>query len=220
MPASMMQGSMMPEPKMPGLRVGVLALQGGVAEHLGILNLMPGVTASRVLDAEQLAAVDGLIIPGGESSAVGILLDTDERGRALKKAIMSRIASGMPVWGTCMGAILLARQIENDSRTHLAVMDINVRRNAYGSQLDSFTAVQGIVGVDGGAFPLVFIRAPVIVSAGKGVEVLARYGDSIVACRQGNCLASTFHPELTADPRFHGYFMRMVAEYAATPQPQ
>jgi len=202
------------------LQIGVLALQGGVAEHLGILDRLPGVVTRRVLDTEQLAGVVGLIIPGGESSAVGILLDGDDRGRKLKKAILARVAAGMPVWGTCMGAILLARQIENDGRTHLSVMDITVKRNAYGSQLDSFTAVQDIAGVEGGAFPLVFIRAPAIVSAGAGVEVLARFGDSIVACRQGNCLASTFHPELTTDTRFHAYFMRMVAEYAAAPHTQ
>ncbi len=210
-----MMGSMM-----PGLHVGVLALQGGVAEHLEILNRIPGVTARKVLDAQQLSRVEGLIIPGGESSAVGTLLDGDERGRALKKAILERITDGMPVWGTCMGAIMLARYIENDGRTHLSVMDMTVRRNAYGSQLDSFTALEEITGIDGAAFPLVFIRAPVIVSVGPDVEVLARIGDSIVACRQGNCLASTFHPELTSDPRFHGYFMRMVAEYAEVPQPQ
>ncbi|WP_304242740.1 pyridoxal 5'-phosphate synthase glutaminase subunit PdxT [Gracilinema caldarium] len=191
-------------------RIGVLALQGGVAEHADMLKRIPDVEPVLVKTAEELEATDALIIPGGESTAVGTILTHDSRGQALRDLLVSRIRQGFPVWGTCMGAILLARNICNDHRRHLAVMDIEVHRNAYGSQLDSFTVSEPILGLDGGPFPMVFIRAPVISEVGPGVQVLARHKGQIVACRQDNLLASTFHPELTEDDRFHRYFVSFL----------
>jgi 5'-phosphate synthase pdxT subunit len=191
-------------------RIGVLALQGGVAEHADMLKRIPDVEPVLVRTAEELDATDALIIPGGESTAVGTILTHDSRGQALRDLLVSRIKQGFPVWGTCMGAILLARNIRNDHRRHLAVMDIEVHRNAYGSQLDSFTVSEPISGLEGGPFPMVFIRAPVISEVGPGVQVLARHKGQIVACRQENLLASTFHPELTEDDRFHRYFVSFL----------
>ncbi|MCA1950026.1 MAG: pyridoxal 5'-phosphate synthase glutaminase subunit PdxT [Treponema sp.] len=192
------------------VRIGVLALQGGVAEHADMLARIPGVEPVWVRTAGDLESTDALIIPGGESTAVGTILAHDRRGQALRELLLSRIQKGFPVWGTCMGAILLARNIRNDHRRHLAVMDIEVHRNAYGSQLDSFTVSEPIEGLEGGPFPMIFIRAPVISDVGAGVQVLARHGGQIVACRQQNLLASTFHPELTEDDRFHRYFVSFV----------
>jgi len=191
-------------------RIGVLALQGGVAEHADMLKRIPDVEPVLVKTAEELEATDALIIPGGESTAVGTILTHDSRGQALRDLLVSRIRQGFPVWGTCMGAILLARNIRNDHRRHLAVMDIEVHRNAYGSQLDSFTVSEPILGLDGGPFPMVFIRAPVISEVGPGVLVLARHKGQIVACRQDNLLGSTFHPELTEDDPFHRYFVSFL----------
>ncbi len=222
------------------VRVGVLALQGGVAEHLASLDRLDrrerglghrGVTSRKVLVSSDLEGLDGLILPGGESTAVGKLLGTQGSGgplpepapnrapegavprkdESLLQGILRRAAEGMALWGTCMGAILLARRLENDSRLHLGLMDIEVRRNAYGAQLDSFIAQFNIAGVEDGPFPCVFIRAPIIVGTGPAVEVLALgTGGSILACRQGRLLATTFHPELTDDLRVHAYFVGMA----------
>lgn len=187
--------------------IGVLALQGDITEHLKALGRVQGVQTRRVLWAEDLEGLSGLIIPGGESTAVGTILNTDRRGMALRQALVDRIKGGLPVWGTCMGAILLAANLDNDHRSHLAVMDIRVVRNAYGSQLDSFETAEPIEGLEGGPFPMVFIRAPVITQVGPGVRVLARHAQGIVACQQGTMVATTFHPELTEDYRFHRYFV-------------
>ncbi len=192
------------------VRIGVLALQGGVAEHADMLARIPGVEPVLVRTAADLESTDALIIPGGESTAVGTILTQDVRGQALRNLLVSHIQEGFPVWGTCMGAILLARNIRNDHRRHLAVMDIEVHRNAYGSQLDSFTVSEPIEGLEGGPFPMIFIRAPIISAVGAGVQVLARHGGQIVVCRQQNLLASTFHPELTEDDRFHRYFVSFI----------
>jgi len=222
------------------VRVGVLALQGGVAEHLASLDRLDrrersfgrrGVSSRKVLVASDLEGLDGLILPGGESTAVGILLGTHGSGdplpapvtsgapkgsvprkeESLLQGILRRAAEGMALWGTCMGAILLARRLENDTRLHLGLMDIEVRRNAYGAQLDSFIAQLQVAGVDDGPFPCVFIRAPIIVDTGPAVEVLALgSGGGILACRQGRLLATTFHPELTDDLRVHAYFVGMA----------
>lgn len=200
-------------------RIGVLGLQGGVAEHIESLRRLdaaeraegkPGVQARPVKLPSDLAGLDGLILPGGESSAVGKLLT--ESGMLI--ALRTAIADGLPAWGTCMGAILLARDLENDGRRHLGLMDIRIRRNAYGGQLDSFKTSEDICGMEGGPFPLVFIRAPIIVDAGAEVSVLARVRGDIVACREGHLLATTFHPELTGDTRFHAYFADMVRSSA------
>jgi len=199
----------MDTPKGPLKTIGVLALQGDISEHLRALGRIQGVRTRRVLQAEDLEGLSGLIIPGGESTAVGTILSTDPRGMVLRQTLVDRIKGGLPVWGTCMGAILLAATLDNDHRTHLAVMDIHVVRNAYGSQLDSFETAEPIEGIEGGPFPLVFIRAPVISQVGPGVRVLARHGKWIVACQQGTMVATTFHPELTEDDRFHRYFVSL-----------
>lgn len=201
------------------VRIGVLALQGGVAEHAEMLARLPDVEPVLVRTAKDLESTDALIIPGGESTAVGTILTHDSRGRALRNLLVSRIQQGFPVWGTCMGAILLAKSIRNDQRRHLEVMDIEVHRNAYGSQLDSFTVSEPVEGLKGGPFPMIFIRAPVISAVGPGVQVLARHQGQIVACREGNLLASTFHPELTQDDRFHRYFVSFI-EKRGQPSPE
>ena len=187
-----------------------MALQGGVEEHAEMLKRIGGVEPVLVRTAKDLESTDALIIPGGESTAVGTILVHDSRGQALRDLLLSRIALGFPVWGTCMGAILLSKNIRNDHRRHLAVMDIEVHRNAYGSQLDSFTVSEPIEGLEGGPFPMVFIRAPVISEVGPNVQVLARHRGQMVACREKNLLASTFHPELTEDERFHRYFVSFI----------
>lgn len=192
------------------IAMGVLALQGGVAEHLESLRRLDaadraaggaGIHQRRVLVPDDLDGLDGIILPGGESTAVGKLLAEGGLGLALKAAV----ADGLAVWGTCMGAILLARSVGGGD-VHLSLMDIEVRRNAYGGQLDSFAMPNPLDGLEGGPFPMVFIRAPVISSVGPDVEILAKVGLSIVACRQGRLLATTFHPELTEDTRMHALF--------------
>jgi 5'-phosphate synthase pdxT subunit len=187
--------------------VGILALQGGVAEHERMLRRIENVRPRWVRTAKDVEQVDALIIPGGESTAVGTLLSNDSRGIALRDCIVERANQGFPVWGTCMGSILLARKIQNNGQSHLGLMNIEIERNAYGGQLQSFRTEEVVQGMHGGAFPMVFIRAPLITKAGDGVEILARHQGHIVACKQGNLLATTFHPELTNDDRFHRFFL-------------
>lgn len=183
-------------------RIGVLALQGSVEEHVSMLNKIPGVTPVLVKKAKDLESIDRLIIPGGESTTIGKLL----RNYNLLLPIANSIKEGMPVWGTCAGMILLAKEIEGSSRGHLEVMDITVRRNAYGSQLDSFVAYRVVPEVSAEEIPLVFIRAPYITRIGQGVTPLLKLDGHIVAAKQGNMLATSFHPELTLNPDFHLYF--------------
>ncbi|MGI9018277.1 MAG: pyridoxal 5'-phosphate synthase glutaminase subunit PdxT [Euzebya sp.] len=190
--------------------VGVLALQGDVAEHLAMLTC-GGVDVVAVKHADQLADLDGLVIPGGESTTIGKLLMLFD----LMDPLRQRIAEGMGVFGTCAGAILLAdTALHHDGRPSdqplLHAMDTTVRRNAFGRQVDSFEAQLQVRGITDGPIHAVFIRAPVIERAGEGVEVLATVGDTIVVCRQGRLLASSFHPELTDDPRLHEFFIEMV----------
>ncbi len=191
--------------------IGVLGLQGDVAEHLAILDRC-GAEGVSVKHAHQFAEVDGLIIPGGESTTIGKLLARFE----LLEPLTAAIADGLGVFGTCAGAILLAREaLHHDgtvSEQHLlGAMDTTVRRNAFGRQVDSFEADLHVEGIDGGPIHAVFIRAPIIERAGPDVEVLACVGDTIVVCRQGPLLASSFHPELTDDPRLHQEFIGMVS---------
>ena len=189
-------------------RIGVLALQGDFREHVATLARLD-VAAFEVRTLEQLDAADGLIIPGGESTTIARLL----LAFGLREPLRDRIASGLPVWGTCAGAILLAERAPGLDRPTLGVLDITVERNAFGRQLDSFEADLEIAGLEGGPFRGVFIRAPAIVEAGPGVEVLATIeGRSIAACRAGALLATTFHPELTDDLRVHALFAAMVEE--------
>jgi 5'-phosphate synthase pdxT subunit len=187
-------------------KIGVLNLQGAVQEHLDKLNKIQGVISSAVKYKQELEQIDGLIIPGGESTAIGkLLIDFD-----LVEILKDRISNGMPVWGTCAGMIILAKDIINDDRRHLSVMDITVQRNGYGRQLDSFTTNAVIPTVSDSSIPLVFIRAPYVVHADPQVEVLLTIDGTIVACRQRNMLATSFHPELTDGISFHRYFCNMI----------
>lgn len=193
--------------------VGVLALQGDVREHVVSLQRAE-VRALEVRTVEELAAVDGLIIPGGESTTVGKLLARFD----LLTPLRHRIEQGMPVYGTCTGMILLAREIEDGmtGQPLLSAMDVRVRRNAFGRQRDSFEADVSVkfAEVPASDFHGVFIRAPQIVSVGDGVAVLGTLDERAVLVRQGNLLASAFHPELTGDVRLHRYFAEMCAQAA------
>ena len=189
------------------VRVGVLALQGAFREHILSLEAL-GVEAVPVRLPDQLEGCAGLIIPGGESTAIGKLMTS----YGFYEALCTAHDQGMAIWGTCAGAILLARRVLDalpDQRT-LELMDIAVRRNAYGRQVDSFEAELTVGGVAGAPFPGVFIRAPWIEETGPSVEVLATHGGRTVAAREGRLLATTFHPELTGDPRIHGFFVDTV----------
>lgn len=195
-------------------RIGVLALQGSFIEHMAVLARL-GVEPPAVKLPKDLAGLDGLIIPGGESTTIGKLAAIYRLMEELKRLG----EDGLPIWGTCAGMILLAREIEGTTQPHLGLIDITVERNAFGRQVDSFEADLVIPALDivsseeekGKEFRAVFIRAPSIKRVEKGVEVLATLDDNaIVAVRQGNLLATAFHPELTEDTRFHRYFLNLV----------
>lgn len=186
-------------------QVGVLALQGAFVEHVRILQSL-GVEAREVRLPEQLAGVDGLVIPGGESTTIGKLAVA----WGLVEPIRRLAAAGTPIWGTCAGMILMARETGGPGQPLLGLMDIAVRRNAFGRQVDSFVEPIDVPALGNGQvpFPAVFIRAPWIERVGPGVEVLARLPEGpIVAARQGRLLVTAFHPELTDDRRFHRYFL-------------
>jgi 5'-phosphate synthase pdxT subunit len=188
------------------VRVGVLALQGAFREHIYALEgLDVGAVAVRL--PSQLDDCAGLIIPGGESTAISKLMES----YGFYEPITARNSEGMAVWGTCAGAILIAKRVAEgiEGQRGLELMDIEVRRNAYGRQVESFEADLDFAHI-GEAYRGVFIRAPWIESVSDGVEVLARHDGHIVAARQGSLLATTFHPELTGDPRIHRYFVRAV----------
>ncbi|SIS83089.1 pyridoxal 5'-phosphate synthase glutaminase subunit PdxT [Alicyclobacillus vulcanalis] len=187
------------------MKIAVIAVQGAFREHIKALRSL-GVEAHEAKWARDLDGVDGVIIPGGESTAIGKLMreyDMLEPVRALAR-------SGKPIYGTCAGMIVLANRIEGEDTVHLGLMDVTVRRNSFGRQRESFEAEIDIPAIGEPPFPAVFIRAPHIVSVGEGVEVLATYQDRIVAVRQGNLLATSFHPELTEDYRLHQYFLNMA----------
>lgn len=187
--------------------IGILGMQGAIAEHQEILLQIPHTKTRIVKTAKDLDCIDGLILPGGESTAIGKLLDYF----SLKETLRQKIISGLPVFGTCAGLILLAKNIENQTNTHLATMDITVKRNGYGSQLDSFSTNLLIPTIDKNMpIPLVFIRAPYITKTDKDVQILATLDNKIIAARQKNMLISSFHPELTCDLRFHQYFLSMI----------
>jgi 5'-phosphate synthase pdxT subunit len=189
--------------------IGILALQGDFAEHGQILTKC-GADTVQVRHAYQLAELDGLVIPGGESTTIAKL--TGETTDPIFDAIKTRALQGMPIYGTCMGSIFLAREIEGSSQGRLALMDIKVRRNAFGPQRCSFETDLPIDALGAPPFPAVFIRAPLILSCGPEVEVLAKFGDGIVMARQDNLLVSAFHPEITDDSRVHEYFLQMVMD--------
>ncbi len=186
-------------------KVGILALQGAVSEHLNVLKQFDDVMVTLVKTREQLDEVQALIIPGGESTTMGRLLRDFELLEPLKK----RIEEGMPTFGTCAGLILMAKTIE-DETSHLGVMDIVVRRNAYGRQVDSFSDSVRIEAISDVPIPLVFIRAPYVTATSEDVEILLKLEDHIVACRQKNMLVTSFHPELTTDTGVHRYFLEMI----------
>ena len=187
--------------------IGILGMQGAIAEHQEILLQIPHTKTRIVKTAKDLDCIDGLILPGGESTAIGKLLDYF----SLKEILRQKIISGLPVFGTCAGLILLAKNIENQTNTHLETMDITVKRNGYGSQLDSFSTNLLITTIDKNMpIPLVFIRAPYITKTDKDVQILATLDNKIIAARQKNMLVSSFHPELTCDLRFHQYFLSMI----------
>lgn len=190
------------------MKIGVLALQGDFREHLAALQ-REGIDAIEVRLPRDLAAVDGLVIPGGESTTIGKLLRTFD----LMEPLRGRIASGFPVYGTCAGAIVLSKEVEGRGvdQPVLGMMDLRIQRNAFGRQVDSFEADLEIAPLGPEPFHAVFIRAPIIEQIGPGVEVLSRLDDgTIVAAKQGSLLVTSFHPELTKDGRFHQYFARLV----------
>ena len=185
-------------------RAGVLGLQGDFAEHLATLDRL-GVAAVDVRRPEQLDEIDALIIPGGESTTIGKLAQQ----YGIIEKLRDRVAQGMPVWGTCAGAIFIAKDVPGHPHPLASLMDMTVERNAFGRQVDSFEADLDVPVLGPNPFHAVFIRAPVIKRVGPGVEVLARTGDAVVAARQGRLLATSFHPELTHDDRFHRYFLSL-----------
>lgn len=188
-------------------RIGVLALQGAFVEHIALLRQLEA-EALPVRLPQELEGLDGLIIPGGESTTIAKLMF----GYNLVDRLRSLIAEGFPVMGTCAGMIILARKISDTVLEPLGVMDIEVRRNAFGRQVDSFETDILISPLGEVPFHAVFIRAPLIENASPDVEILARLPDGIaVAARQGKLLASAFHPELTEDLRFHKYFLKLVS---------
>jgi len=187
------------------VKVGILALQGDVSEHAQVLTDL-GADAVEVRTPQQLPAVDALVLPGGESTTMSKLLESS----GLFDVVAARLAEGMPAFGTCAGMILLASEVLDgrpDQRS-FGVIDLAVRRNAFGSQVDSFEAELDVDGV--GRVPAVFIRAPYVERAGESVEVLARVDDHPVLCRQGSVLVAAFHPELSGDLRLHELFLREV----------
>lgn len=189
------------------INIGVLSYQGSVKEHMECLSKIDGVNAREVKTIEALNGVDGIILPGGESTTISKLL----KHFGLLEPLLRRVVNGMPVWGTCAGLILLAKTIENES-PHLGTMDIKIKRNAYGRQLESFIQDEVIKEFNDSPIPLVFIRAPWIASAEKNVNILCKIDGHIVAARQENQLVTSFHPELTEDLSAHKYFAKMVSE--------
>lgn len=187
------------------MKVGVLALQGAFREHAAAFGSL-GCECLEVRTPGDVEAIDALIIPGGESTTIGKLLGDYH----LMEPLLARLQSGMPAYGTCAGAIVLAREIADSDQPRLGLMDIVVRRNAYGRQVDSFETALEIPCLGSELFPAVFIRAPLIESVGPTVDVLASYKGGVVLARQGHLLVGTFHPELTEDLRLHSYFLSFL----------
>ncbi|AIQ21474.1 MULTISPECIES: pyridoxal 5'-phosphate synthase glutaminase subunit PdxT [unclassified Paenibacillus] len=186
------------------MKIGVLALQGAVTEHIVSIE-KTGAVGVPIKRVEQLEEVDGLIIPGGESTTIGKLM----RKYGFIEAIRDFSNQGKPIFGTCAGMIILAKQIAGGEPGHLELMDIKVARNAFGRQRESFECDLEVKGIDE-PVRAVFIRAPLINEVGPDVDVLTVYNDEIVTAREGNLLVSSFHPELTDDFRLHQYFADMV----------
>ncbi|PKB72065.1 MAG: glutamine amidotransferase subunit PdxT [SAR202 cluster bacterium Io17-Chloro-G6] len=188
------------------MEVGVLAIQGDFAEHIAVLSKL-GVKAREVRLPEQLASVDALIIPGGESTTLSRLMTIYN----LREPLGQMAADGRAIWGTCAGMIMLAREITELDPTPLNIMDIGVQRNAFGRQVDSFEQSLVVDALGADPFRAIFIRAPVIIRVGKGVQVLSELdAHRPVAVQQGKLMATSFHPELTNDYRFHSYFLELA----------
>lgn len=186
--------------------VGVLALQGDVVEHVAAFERV-GARTALVKNAADLDAVDALVIPGGESTTVMKLIER----AGLAEPIVRRVRAGMPLWGTCMGMIVAAHDVAGTPQPTLGLIDITVRRNAFGRQNESAEVALAIPAVGGEPFPAVFIRAPWIERCGPNVQLLATRDGHGVMVREGSVLATSFHPELTADPRVHRYFLEMLS---------
>ena len=194
----------------PAPRVGVLALQGDVREHVRVLTDL-GAEVTTVRRPAELAAVDGLVLPGGESSVI----DKLSRAFGMREPVRDAIAAGMPVYGTCAGLILLADRITDgiQGQQTFGGLDVTVRRNAFGSQVDSFEVDLDVAALGEPPVHAVFIRAPLVEEAGDGVERLATLDDGrVVAVRQGSLLGTSFHPEVMGEQRFHALFLDMVRE--------
>ena len=190
------------------LKIGVLGLQGDVREHIRMLQLL-GVESLIVKLPEDLSLVDGLIIPGGESTTMIRIMKEIEMYEPLKE----KIEEGFPVFGTCAGMILLSKKVEGSDQLTLKVLDIEVERNAYGRQIESFEVDIKVPQFGDKPVRAVFIRAPKIVKAGNEVEALAEYEGTPVFVRENNVMATSFHPELTDDARVHEYFIKIVGEF-------
>ncbi|MCF2626024.1 pyridoxal 5'-phosphate synthase glutaminase subunit PdxT [Fusobacterium perfoetens] len=189
------------------MRIGILALQGAFLEHKNILDTL-GVENIYVKTKQDLENIDGIILPGGESTAMGKLL----RDFDILNILKEKVERGFPVFGTCSGMILLAKELVNDETKHLSTMNISVKRNAYGRQLGSFKTHENFKGIDE-KVEMTFIRAPYVEKVGEGVEILAKVDDKIVAVKEKNMLAISFHPELTKDLSVHKYFLKMVKTF-------
>ena len=196
---------------MPAPRVGVLAFQGDIREHVAALAAV-GADPVEVRTMADLDSVEGLVVPGGESTVIGKLAAR----YGLLGPLRVRIADGLPVLGTCAGMIFLAREVEGPPQDLLGVLDVRVRRNAFGRQVASFEAGVDVKGVDGGPVSGAFIRAPWVAEAAPEVEVLAEVDGKVVAVRQGNLLATAFHPELTGEVRLHRWLVDLVAERSSS----
>lgn len=186
-------------------RIGVACIQGDFEKHLEALGAVSGVTPVEVRTPDELSTVDRLILPGGESTTVGLLMQRF----GLADAICDRVREGMAIWGTCMGLIMLAKEVEGrPEQFTLGVLDVTVRRNAFGAQVHSFEDKLEVIGFES-PIEAVFIRAPEITRCGEGVVELARYESRLVAVRQGNVVGTSFHPELTSDRRMHAWFAKL-----------
>lgn len=186
--------------------VGILALQGDVIEHINHVKKLNHIPIE-VKTKEDLEIINALILPGGESTTIGRLLRITGLGSLIKE----KIQNGLPVWGTCAGMILLAKEIENEDTSHLSVMNIKVRRNAYGTQLDSFTTSQVVEKISSKPIIMSFIRAPYIVNIAKEVEPLIYVEGNLVAARQNNILVTSFHPELTENTTILEFFLDNIS---------
>ncbi len=189
------------------MKIGILALQGAFLEHKNILDSLK-VDNCLVKTKEQLENIDGIILPGGESTTIGKLL----RDFNILEPLKEKIKNGFPVFGTCSGMILLAEKLSNSEVIHLGVMGIEVRRNAYGRQLGSFETEADFKGITK-KVKMIFIRAPYVENIKEGVEILATVNENIVAVREKNMLAVSFHPELTNDTSVHEYFLDIIKNF-------